>query len=323
MPSKLLMTLVKRGTMKIAVVGAGAMGSLFGGLLAASGENVTLVDVWREHVEAINDKGLRIGDHEGSRTVNVKATTDPSSVGPVDLIILFVKSYDTLEATRDALPMVSEDTVFLSLQNGLGNIEKISETVGRDRVIPGTTAHGCTLIGPGEIVHAGSGPTIIGELDGRVTERVRGIRDALEGAGFETMISEAIRGALWSKVLVNVGINPLTALNGLRNGELLDHPDIMEVMRGAVEEAVRVAEALGVDMGEGDHVEKVYDVARATAVNRSSMLQDVERGRRTEIDALNGAIVDSARLLGLDVPVNETLTAAVRGLEIERSRREG
>ncbi|MBC8224261.1 2-dehydropantoate 2-reductase [Candidatus Bathyarchaeota archaeon] len=308
--------------MKTAVVGAGAMGSLFGGLLAASGENVTLVDVWREHVEAINAEGLRIGSHEGSRTISVKATTDPSSVGPVDLIIIFVKSYDTLEATRDALPMVSEDTVFLSLQNGLGNIEKISEVAGSDRVIPGTTAHGCTLIGPGEIFHAGSGPTIIGELDGRVTERARGIRDALEGAGIETRISETIRGALWSKVLVNVGINPLTALTGLRNGELLDHPDIMEAMRGAVEEAIRVAEALGVDLGEGDHVERVHDVARATASNKSSMLQDVERGRRTEIDALNGAIVDSARRLGLDVPVNETLTAAVRDLEDARARRD-
>ncbi len=196
MPSKLLMTLVKRGTMKIAVVGAGAMGSLFGGLLAASGEDVTLVDVWREHVEAINSEGLRIGDHEGSRTISVRTTTDPSSVGSVDLIIIFVKSYDTLEATRDALPMVSEDTVFLSLQNGLGNIEKISEVVDSGRVIPGTTAQGCTLIGPGEIVHAGNGPTIIGELDGRITVRALEIMDALERAGFETEISVAISGAL-------------------------------------------------------------------------------------------------------------------------------
>ncbi len=309
--------------MKIAVVGAGAMGSLFGGLLAASGEDVTLVDVWREHVEAINAEGLRIGSHEGNRTIIVKATTDPSSVGPVDLIILFVKSYDTLEATWDALPMVSEDTVFLSLQNGLGNIEKISEAAGSDKVIPGTTAHGCTLIGPGEIFHAGRGPTIIGEPDGRVTERVRGIRDALVRAGIETEISRNIRGALWSKVLVNVGINPLTAIKGLRNGELLDDPEIMDVMRRAVEEAMNVAEALGIDLGPGDHVAQVYDVARATALNRSSMLQDVERGRRTEIDALNGAIVDSARRLGLKVPVNETLTAAVKGLEDARSRREG
>jgi len=305
--------------MKIAVVGAGAMGSLFGGLLAASGEEVTLVDVWREHVESINAEGLRIGGHEGSRTIRVNATTDPSSVGTVDLIILFVKSYDTIKATRDALPMVSEGTVFLSLQNGLGNIEKISEAAGSGRVIPGTTAHGCTLIGPGEIVHAGRGPTIIGEPNGRVTERARDIRDALEGAGFETEISGNINGALWSKVLVNVGINPLTALKGLRNGELLDDPEIKETMRRAVEEAIEVAEGLGIDLGPGDHVEHVYDVARATAMNRSSMLQDVDRGRRTEIEALNGAVVRLAKGLGVDVPVNEALTAAVGALERTRA----
>ena len=307
--------------MKIAVMGAGAMGSLFGGLLSASGEDVTLVDVWREHVEAINARGLRIEEPDGSRTVHVKATTDPSEVGPVDLIIIFVKSYDTLEATGDALPMVSEGTVFLSLQNGLGNIEKISEVAGSDRVIPGTTAQGCTLMGPGEIVHAGDGPTVIGERDGRVTDRALEIRDALNRAGIGTEISDAVNGALWSKVLVNVAINPLTALTGLRNGELLDHPGIVKVMKEAVEEAIRVAEALGVDLGEGEHVEKVYEVARMTASNKSSMLQDVERGRRTEIDALNGAIVASARRLGLYVPVNETLTAAVKGLEATRSRR--
>ena len=301
--------------MKIAVVGAGAMGSLFGGLLAASGENVTLVDVWREHVEAINDKGLRIEGTNGGCVITVKATSDPSSVGPVDLIILFVKSYDTLKATMDALPMVHEDTVFLSLQNGLGNIEKISEAAGNDKVIPGTTAHGCTLKSPGEIVHAGSGPTIIGEPDGREMERINDIRDSLVRAGIETEISQNITGALWSKVLVNVGINPLTAINGIRNGELLDDPEIKETMRQAIEEAINVADALGIDLGPGDHVEHVYKVARATASNRSSMLQDVERGRKTEIGALNGEIVRLAKTLGVDTPVNEALTASVKGLE--------
>ena len=305
--------------MKIAVVGAGAMGSLFGGLLASSGEDVTLVDVWREHVEAINAEGLRIDGPDGSRVIRVKATSDPSSVGPVDLIIIFVKSYDTLKAARDALPMVTENTAFLSLQNGLGNIEKITEVAGSDRVIPGTTAHGCTLIGPGEIVHAGRGPTIIGELNGRETERAREIRDVLMGAGIETEISRNITGALWSKVLVNVGINPLTALNGIKNGELLDDPEIKETMREAVEEAIMVAEAIGIDLGPKDHVKQVYDVARATAMNKSSMLQDVERGRKTEIDALNGAVVRLAKTLGLDTPVNDALTAAVKGLERKTS----
>jgi len=245
----------------------------------------------------------------------VKATTDPASVGPVDLIIIFVKSYDTPKAALDALPMVAENTVFLSLQNGLGNIEKISQAVGGDRVISGTTAHGCTVIGPGEIKHAGKGPTIIGEMDGWETERLKKIRDAFMRAGIETDISRNIGGTLWSKVLVNVGINPLTAIRGLRNGELLDDPEIVDLMRRAVEEAIKVAEALGVDLGPGDHLEHVYDVARATALNRSSMLQDVERGRMTEIDALNGAVVRLAKTLGVDTPVNEALTAAVKGLE--------
>jgi len=305
--------------MKIAVVGAGAMGSLFGGLLADAGEEVTLIDVWKEHVDAINARGLRITGISGDRTVNVMATTDPGIVGSVDLVIIFVKSYDTAKAARDALPMASDETVFLSLQNGLGNIDKISEAAGNHRIIRGVTAQGSTLLGPGEIYHAGRGPTVIGELDDAQTERVQGISEAFNHAGIPTEISLNIQGAIWSKVLVNVGINPLTALTGLRNGELLEHPEIKEVMKKAVEEGLLVARGLGIKMELQNPVEKVYEVAEATAANRSSMLQDVERGRRTEIDALNGAIVELGRRIGVDTPVNETLVAAVKGLESVRT----
>ncbi len=301
--------------MKIAVVGAGAMGSLFGGLLAAAGEEVTLVDIWEEHVEAINNRGLRIEKDSTRQIIEVKATTDHSKVGFVDLIILFVKSYDTHDAIVDANLIVSEDTVVLSLQNGLGNIEKISELVGKDKVIPGTTAQGCTLVGPGEIKHAGYGLTIIGELDGRISERIIKIKDTFNRAGIMTELSDKIKVALWSKVLVNIAINPITALTGLRNGELLDHPEIMKIMRKAVEEAILVAETLNIDLDSDDHIGYVYEVARATYSNRSSMLQDIYKGKRTEIDALNGVIVASARRIGLPVPVNETLTAIVKGLE--------
>ncbi|GAF76047.1 unnamed protein product, partial [marine sediment metagenome] len=138
-------------------------------------------------------------------------------------------------------------------------------------------------------------------------------------AGIHTEISSNIMRALWSKVLVNVGINPLTALTGLRNGELLDHPEIRQVMKRAVEEAMMVAQSLGIEMEFDNPVEKVYEVAEATAANRSSMLQDVERGRKTEIDALNGAIVELGRRIGVDTPVNETLVAAVKGLESVRT----
>jgi 2-dehydropantoate 2-reductase len=306
--------------MKIAVMGAGAMGSLFGGLLAEAGEDVTLIEVWKEHVDALNARGLRITGISGERTIEVNSTTDPGKVGPVDLVIIFVKSYDTAEAARDALPMVSDETVFLSLQNGLGNIDKIAEAAGRKRIIRGVTAQGSTMMGPGEIYHAGQGLTVIGEPDETSTERVERIAKAFKHAGIHTKISSNIMGALWSKVLVNVGINPLTALTGLRNGELLDHPEIRQVMRRAVEEATMVAQSLGIEMEFDNPVEKVYEVAEATAANRSSMLQDVERGRKTEIDALNGAIVELGRLIGVDTPVNYTLVTAVKGLESVRRR---
>jgi 2-dehydropantoate 2-reductase len=306
--------------MKIAVMGAGAMGSLFGGLLADAGEDVTLIDVWKEHVDAINARGLRIMGISGDRTIEVNSTTDPGKVGPVDLVIIFVKSYDTAEAARDALPMASDGTVFLSLQNGLGNIDKIAEAAGRHRIIRGVTAQGSTMMGPGEIYHAGQGPTVIGELYEASTERVERIAKAFNHAGIHTEISSNIMGALWSKVLVNVGINPLTALTGLRNGELLDHPEIRRVMKRAVEEATMVAQSLGIEMEFYNPVEKVYEVAEATAANRSSMLQDVERGRKTEIDTLNGAIAELGGRIGVDTPVNDTLVAAVKGLESVRRR---
>lgn len=306
--------------MKIAVMGAGAMGSLFGGLLADAGEDVTLIDIWKEHVDAINARGLRVTGISGDRTIEVNSTTDPGKVGPVDLVIIFVKSYDTAEAARDAMPMASDETVFLSLQNGLGNIDNIAEAAGKHRIIRGVTAQGSTMRGPGEIYHAGQGPTVIGELDETSTERVKRIAKAFNHAGIHTEISSNITGALWSKVLVNVGINPLTALTGLRNGELLDHPEIRQVMKRAVEEATMVAQSLGIEMEFDNPVEKVHEVAEATAANRSSMLQDVERGRKTEIDALNGAIVELGRRIGVDTPVNDTLVAAVKGLESVRRR---
>jgi len=306
--------------MKIAVMGAGAMGSLFGGLLAEAGEDVTLIDVWKEHVDALNARGLRITGISGDRAIEVNSTTDPGKVGSVDLVIIFVKSYDTAEAARDALPMASDETVFLSLQNGLGNIDKTAEAAGKHRIIRGVTAQGSTMMGPGEIYHAGQGPTVIGELDETSTERVERIAKAFNHAGIHTEISSNIMGAIWSKVLVNVGINPITALTGLRNGELLDHQEIRQVMKRAVEEAMMVAQSLGIEMELDNPVEKVYKVAEATAANRSSMLQDVERGRKTEIDALNGAIVELGRRIGVDTPVNATLVAAVKGLESVRSK---
>jgi len=309
-----------RGKMRIAVVGSGAMGSLYGGLLADAGEDVTLIDIWKEHVDAINTRGLKISGASGERLVRVRATTNPAEVGTVDLIMIFVKAYDTRKAAQDALPMVGPETVFLTLQNGLGNVEQIEEVAGKGRVVAGATTHGSTLVGPGEVFHAGKGLTYIGELTGEITERVKRIAETFNRAGIETHISQNIQGIIWKKILINVGINAITAITGLRNGEILLVPEVKEIVRKAVLEAAEVAKAAGITVEMEDPVAEVYKVAELTAKNKSSMLQDVERGRRTEIDAINGAIVRIGKQYGVDTPVNETLVAAVKGIEYASKR---
>ncbi|MCK4400565.1 2-dehydropantoate 2-reductase [Candidatus Bathyarchaeota archaeon] len=301
--------------MRVAVVGAGAMGCLYGGHLAEAGVDVSLMDVWREHVDAINAKGLHMTGVSGDRVVHVPATIDPETVGEIDLMLLFVKSYDTAQAMRDSGPLIGGDTCVLTLQNGLGNLEAITEVVGAGRVLGGTTSHGSTLVGPGEIRHAGVGPTVIGTLDGGSRSMAETAADMFNGAGLQTRVSGDVRGDIWGKVLVNLGINALTALTGLRNGQLLEIPELRLLMRLAVEEGMMVAEADGVDLSIIDHVAHVYEVAEATGANRSSMLQDVDRGRRTEIDALNGAVVGLGEKLGVETPVNRALTSLVKGLE--------
>jgi 2-dehydropantoate 2-reductase len=307
--------------MKIAVMGSGAMGSLFGCLLSEAGEDVTLIDIWKEHIDAMNRRGLKITGVSGDRIVRVKATSNPSKVGPVDLTLIFVKSYDTRKVTTDALPMVGPDTIFLTLQNGLENFEQIAEVIGSDRVMAGSTTHGSTLIGPGEIYHAGSGVTVIGEISGEITDRVKTIANTFNRAEIETEVSQNIVGVIWGKILINVGINAFTALTRMRNEELLKFPEIECVIRKAVEEAVEVAKKAGVKLDVEDPVGEVFKVARITAKNKSSMLQDIERGRKTEIDAINGAIVRIGKKYGFETPVNETLTAAIKGLEFTITRR--
>jgi 2-dehydropantoate 2-reductase len=301
--------------MRVAVVGAGAMGCLYGGHLAEAGVGVTLVDIWREHVDAINGNGLHITGVSGDRLVHVSATTDPETVGEIDLVLMFVKSYDTAQAMRGSKPLIGDDTYVLTLQNGLGNLEAITEAVGAGRVLGGTTSHGSTLVCPGEIRHAGVGPTVIGALDRGSRSMVEKVAEIFNDAGLQTRVSGDVRSDIWGKLLVNLGINALTALTGLRNGQLLDVPELRRLMRLAVEEGMRVAEADGVYLGPLNHVAHVYEVAEATGTNRSSMLQDVDRGRRTEIDALNGAVVRLGEKLGVETSVNRALTALVKGLE--------
>lgn len=301
--------------MRIAVVGAGAMGSLFGGMLASGGHEVWLIDVWREHVEALNKHGIAISGPTGDRTIPVKATTDPAEVGPVDLVLIFVKSYDTRRAMLNARPLIDAETMVLTLQNGLGNVEEISAAIGQEKVLAGTTAHGATMLGPGRVRHAGVGETVIGAAGEGESFQLKSIVTVFQSAGIQTHATDDVHSLLWGKLLINTGINALTALTHLKNGQLLEHPEIRALMRDAVLEGAEVARVKGIKLLYPDPVEKVETVARATAENKSSMLQDVERGRRTEINAINGVIYLEGEHLGVPVPVNRVLTLLILGLK--------
>jgi 2-dehydropantoate 2-reductase len=299
---------------KTVIIGAGAMGSLFGGLLALSKQEVWLVDIRQEQIDAIRSAGLSLEEKGKAQTIRVNATSDVTSIGKADLVIFFVKTYHTEKAASDALVLQKEGTLFLTLQNGLGNEEAICKQVDPRNVMLGVTNHGATLLGPGHIRHAGWGKTYIGELDGKVTDRIKQIALVFNQAGIETEVTSSIRELVWDKLFINIGINALTALTGLKNGQLLDHPETLRLVEALVSEAVEVAGKKGI-LIKGNPLEKVKAVAEATRKNRSSMGQDFDYKRRTEIDAINGAVVREAERLGIPVPYNQMITNLIKVIE--------
>jgi 2-dehydropantoate 2-reductase len=300
--------------MKTVMMGAGAMGSLFGGLLALAGEEVWLVGNRKDQIDAICSTGLAFEEKRELRIIPMNATSEVTSVGKADLVIFFVKTYDTEMAVSDALILEKEDTIFLTLQNGLGNEEAICRKIDRKKVMLGVTGHGATLMGLGHIRHAGWGKTFIGELDHRITDRVVRISQMFCDAGIETEVSSNIHDHVWGKLLVNVGINALTALTGFKNGQLLDYPETVRLLENLVIEASEVARRKGIHLEE-DPVEKVRKTIEATRENRSSMGQDFDYRRKTEIDAINGAVVREAQPLGIPVPFNQAVTDLVKAIE--------
>lgn len=300
--------------MKTVIIGAGAMGSLFGGVLSLSGEEVWLVDIWKEHIDAIRSKGLAIEEKGKVQAISVNATSDITSIGKADLILFFVKTYHTEKAVTDSLVLEKEDTLFLTLQNGLGNEETICKQVDRKKVVLGVTGQGATLLGPGYIRHAGWGKTYVGELDGRSTERIDRIFRMFIKAGIETEVSSRIHDLVWEKLFVNVGLNALAGMTGLKNGQILDFPETLRLMEALVNEAIEVARKKGIRI-EGSPIDRVRAVIEATRENRCSMGQDLDRKRRTEIDAINGAVVREAERLGIPVPYNRMITDLIKVIE--------
>lgn len=302
--------------MKIAIVGAGAMGSLFGALLAEGGHEVWLCDIWHEHINTVNQNGLTIEREGEARKVSLNAASDPRQIAESELVLIFVKSTQTKSAAESAALLAGRNGWVMTLQNGMGNAETIAEHTPSNRILAGTTAHGATMLEAGSIRHAGAGPTTVGMWDGAEKEFqiARQIADQFTEAGIESAAVEAVHPVIWDKLLINVGINAVTALTGIKNGQILDLELTRELSRAAVEEAASVARVQGIEIRK-DPADHVFEVAAATAANRSSMGQDVDHRRPSEIKAINGFVVREAIRMGLAAPVNQTLTALVETME--------
>lgn len=298
--------------MRIAILGAGAMGSLFGGLLAIAENDVSLITRSRDHVSAVNDRGLLVEWMDGTeQLIEVSATTNPADLDDPDLLVVFVKSYDTDGALESAKPLLDGNPTVLTLQNGLGNPETITDYVPEESVVAGTTSMGAVFEEPGRVRHAGAGQTVVGRYFGVNDDEVDRIATALTRAGAETTVAGDIQEAIWEKALVNVGINAASALARVRNGAFAETEPGKALLERAIAEGATVARAEGLTVAD-DIVDRATDVATVTSTNHSSMRQDVESKRRTEIESINGEIVRRAQAHDVAVPVNRTLTQLIR-----------
>ncbi|MEM2899261.1 MAG: 2-dehydropantoate 2-reductase [Thermoplasmata archaeon] len=298
--------------MRIGIIGAGALGSFIGAKL--SKEHEVILVCRRAHADAIREKGLKIS---GKTELLVKPSVACSAkeleeFGEIDLAIITVKAYDTYSAAKEYKKSMKRAEI-LSIQNGLGNLEAIERALGR-KAIGGITSHGLTFLEAGHIIHTGLGRTVVGDID---------IAKILTKSGIETNFTENIEGEIWAKGVVNACINPLTAILRVKNGVLLELPEVKKVMKSIFCECYEVARRkVRLPVNRRELKSRVFDTVRLTSENKSSMLQDVENGRKTEIGQITGEFVIIGKEFGLEMPVNETILALMRGVEKFSNRQE-
>jgi 2-dehydropantoate 2-reductase len=303
--------------MKIAVLGAGSLGCAMGGVLTESGHEVWLINRHADRVEHLRRHGLVMRVDGVDRRVAVRAALRAEEVGPVDLVIVLVKSFHTDQAMAGALALMGPQTDVLSLQNGLGHEDILARHVGRERVLVGRTYVGGSPLGPGHVIAGYHGKdTHLGELDGAMSERAQRIAQVFNAAGLHTLVSQNILGTVWDKLLINVATGAITAITGLSYGQLYAQPQLQTLGVAAVEEAMAVARARGIALSITDPLFAWNKAGAGLGADfKTSMLQSLEKASVTEIDYVNGAVVALGERLGVATPVNRTLLALVKGLE--------
>ncbi|HUL39821.1 MAG TPA: 2-dehydropantoate 2-reductase [Methanomassiliicoccales archaeon] len=295
--------------MRVIVFGAGSLGSLVGGLLTRRHE---VVLVGRQpHVQAIEGSGLTIAGMVEAVVVP-HATDSIRGLPPGDMVLVTVKSYDTVAALEAIKPLVTENTLVVSLQNGLRNAELVTNAYPGNAVV-GVTSLGATMSSPGRVYYAGEGDTYFGTLKGEAVNAEK-VAEAFNSVGLDSYVTKDIMAEVWAKTIINASINPLTALVRCKNGRILKDDGLLKVAEMACREGERVAQALGLSLGSEDVFERVKLVLRRTSDNKSSMLQDLERRKRTEIDEISGELVLRAEGAGLQAQVNRTLWLLVRSI---------
>jgi 2-dehydropantoate 2-reductase len=309
--------------MEIAIVGAGVLGSIFGGLFLEKGFNVTLIEVLKERVRLIDKEGLWLQWPDGERTHSkISITSNVDEVSAKDVVMIAVKGYHTRSAIESAMPMIREDTIVLSVQNGLGNLEAIAETVGTERVVGGITAHSGMPVSMNEVRYVGGlGPLlVIGPYDGVIRPGFKNMVEQFQAVGLDVHTTPDINSVIWKKLIANVSTNVVAALTGLTGGVAVKHEPSVKIIEALSQELSQVARAKGIDIPElDDPLDFSLKAFASTKDNRVSMLQDVEAGRPTEIGNLNEVIVSEGRRFNIPTPYNEAVSWLTRGVE-ERNR---
>ena len=302
--------------LNVAVLGAGAMGCLFGGLLAEKGLKVTLIDVWKEHIDAINKNGLKMDGFGGDRFIKISATNDPKSISPVDVVIVMCKATALEQALINAKNIVGDKTVLMSFQNGIGHEAIMQNIVGVDKVLGGTTTQASNILGPGHIKNHASLPSWIGEYEGGLSDRVKDIAETFTAHGLETIASDNVKKRKWMKLFALTAVGPLSAIFDMHHTELYvtnkESKLARELGKQIILETRKVAQADGVEVSEDECIEMFHKIVDTNQTNKSSMAFDIQYKRKSEIDFINGSVSKIGKKHGVPTPLNDMLYKIIK-----------
>ena len=300
--------------MHFVVIGAGNIGCVYGGNLARIGQDVAFLDVWEEHVARIRADGLSLSGLTGQFNVRALATTNPDELPKADVAVICVNAYSTAQAAESARVTLKPEGFCLTLQNGVGNVEILTEVLGRDRVLAGLSFQSGDIESPGCVRHTNNGPTYLGELDRSRTQRLEELNRLFAEAGLNPVLVEDVVATIWAKFVHNCGINAICAITGLRPGHIRQVPELDDFQSAIIEETVAVVRAKGISLPDEDTIAVIKEYC-SHKFHRPSMMQHLARGQRTEIDSLNGYVARESARLGLTAPRNDALTRLIKGRE--------